>query len=543
LHKRKVEFSNKEVFSPFPINSPFRVFDEKYWWSDAWDPMDYGREYDFSRSFFEQFCELQLAVPMPHRRVLSGIHSDYSENAVSIKNCYLCFNAGFTEDSLYSESINRCKECVDTLKVEECELSYELFNCQKCFRTLFSSHCLECVDLAFSIDLVGCQNCFGCVSLRNKKYYIFNQPYSREEYFERIREYNLGSARVVSELQKKVAELALRMPVKFFRGQHNVSVRGDYLDRCKNTKDSFYCCDLENCSYCQLILFAKSSDCMDISVAGGQLCYELQEAGGYEAKFSWVCIPSNTLELAGFVSLQYCMYCFGASSSNLFGCIGLRNKQYCILNKQYSKEEYEELVPKIIDHMNKMPYVVEKRDEKGEMKKIEYRYGEFFPSEFSPLPYNETWAQDYYPLTKEKAEANGFLWNEVAQSSYQSTKNSETLPDDIKEIDDSILEDIIQCAQCSSAFKIIPQELQFYRRMNLPLPKLCFNCRHRERAKGRNPLKLWHRQCMCDYNVFKNSANHPHHKEGRCPNEFETSYAPDRPEIVYCESCYQSEVI
>jgi len=27
--------------------------------------------------------------------------------------------------------------------------------------------------------------------------------------------------------------------------------------------------------------------------------------------------------------------------------------KYCILNKQYSKEEYEELVPKIIEHMQK----------------------------------------------------------------------------------------------------------------------------------------------------------------------------------------------
>jgi hypothetical protein len=47
-------------------------------------------------------------------------------------------------------------------------------------------------------------------------------------------------------------------------------------------------------------------------------------------------------------------------------------------------------------------------------------------------------------------------------------------------------------------------------------------------------MKLWHRQCMC-------SKNHPHHG-GRCSNEFETSYSPDRKEIVYCEQCYNSEV-
>ena len=35
-----------------------------------------------------------------------------------------------------------------------------------------------------------------------------------------------------------------------------------------------------------------------------------------------------------------------------FGCVGFKHKQYCILNKQYTKEEYEKLVQKIIKQMN-----------------------------------------------------------------------------------------------------------------------------------------------------------------------------------------------
>jgi hypothetical protein len=46
---------------------------------------------------------------------------------------------------------------------------------------------------------------------------------------------------------------------------------------------------------------------------------------------------------------------------------------------------------------------------------------------------------------------------------------------------------------------------------------------------------------MCDGKVYENTAKHDH--ENRCPNEFETSYAPDRKEIVYCEACYLKEVI
>ena len=84
------------------------------------------------------------------------------------------------------------------------------------------------------------------------------------------------------------------------------------------------------------------------------------------------------------------------------------------------------------------------------------------------------------------------------------------------------------CASCSgiNSGDLFKDEFKFYKRMNLPLPRLCPNCRHYERLKQRNPLRLWHRKCM---------------KEG-CQNEFETSYAPDRPEIIYCERCYQQEV-
>ena len=103
--------------------------------------------------------------------------------------------------------------------------------------------------------------------------------------------------------------------------------------------------------------------------------------------------------------------------------------------------------------------------------------------------------------------------------------------------------------QGTEAYKIIPQELKFLRKMNLPLPRLCPNCRHCQRIKQRNPLKLWHRKCQCagltsENKVYQNTADHVHHKKDEhCPSEFETTYAPERPEIVYCEQCYLREVV
>jgi len=186
------------------------------------------------------------------------------------------------------------------------------------------------------------------------------------------------------------------------------------------------------------------------------------------------------------------------------------------------KEEYEKIIPKIIQHMKDMPYL--------DIKGREYKYGEFFPSELSPFAYNETIAGEYFPLTKDQARGQGYRWKDEEERNYKINIKTEDLLDIY---DEAIINKIIECKhkgdcnhQCTTAFKLIPEELQFYKSMNLPLPRLCPNCRHYARLAQRNPMKLWKRSCM---------------KEG-CDNEFETSYAPEREEIVYCEGCYQKEV-
>ena len=258
-------------------------------------------------------------------------------------------------------------------------------------------------------------------------------------------------------------------------------------------------------------------------------------------------------------NVKFAVACFGAerdcayigwckNSSNLFGCFGLRDKKYCILNKQYTKEGYEALMSKIIDHMNEVPY-------RGRNNRA-YRYGEFFPIELSPFPYDTSLAQEHFPLTRDEAEARGYAYRGAEQKTPAITVRPSELPDAITDTHDDIVEKTIGCEhggsclhQCTVGFKIIPQELQRYREFSLPLPRLCPNCRHYDRLTWRNPWQLWHRQCMCNGERaegkerlgYKNTATHPH-GENPCPNEFETSYAPERPEIVYCEQCYNAEI-
>ena len=258
----------------------------------------------------------------------------------------------------------------------------------------------------------------------------------------------------------------------------------------------------------------KTEDCRDCTeIILGESSYEAQG----------VCAPHRSIVTRScfntIVDSYYCDMCF--SLRECFGCFGLKKGEYCSLNKQYSKEKYFELKEKSIEHMKNA----------GE-------WGEYYPSHLSPFAYNESMAQDYFPLTKKGALEKGYIWYDRPERDYKVSIAMEDIPKTFSGIKENILEETIQCSSqnsvgykdkyplCTTAFKITSLELSLYKILNLPLPEKCFACRRTDRFLFRNPRKLWHRKCM---------------KEG-CNNEFETSYAPDRPEIVYCESCYQKEV-
>lgn len=521
LYKRKSDFSGKEIFSGYAPEFSGKVYENDVWFGDQWDALDYGMNVDFSKPFLSQIKELLGKVPKKALEVVRAVNSDYCNNVTAPKNCFLVFNSTVAEDCMYSNGIVNSKDCIDVSHASTSELVYESFWFTRVNRVFFCVQCEDSSDIYFSKNLRGCMYCFGCINLRNKKYYISNKPYTKEEYFKELEKYDVGSFGVLQKILAEIKNFWLLHPNKFMEGTHNTNVSGEYISYSKNVKNSYLVREGENLRYCQYLQVPSNKDCYDHTIFGNgnELTYECDQCG----------LGTNNIRFCeggwpNVKNLQYCVYC--GSSSDLFGCVGIRNKQHCILNKQYTKEEYEKLVPKILEHMSIMPY----KDKTGKI----YKYGEFFPAEFSPFAYNETTAQEHFPLTKDTAIENGYLWRDMAEKKYKITIQAENLPDHIKNAPDAITQEVIGCAHkgecndgCTVAFRITQRELDFYRKHNLPLPRLCFYCRLAEREKHRNSVKLWHRQCM---------------KPG-CTNEFETSYAPDRPEVVYCEQHYQQEVV
>ena len=220
----------------------------------------------------------------------------------------------------------------------------------------------------------------------------------------------------------------------------------------------------------------------------------------YNLKFCTTCATNNA-------DLEYCGHCTGCK--NCFGCAGMRKKQHCILNKQYSKKEYENTRKKLIKHMEKH----------GE-------WGEYFPKQFCPFGYNETLAAEYFPLTKKEALARGYRWRDPVDEKPKVEKviPVKKLPQSIEDIPDDILHWAVTCEETDRPFRIIKQELDFYRQMQIPVPHFHPDERHRRRMELRPSRVFYDRTC------------------DKCGKEIQTTYGPQRPEIVYCEECYLSEV-
>ena len=466
LWKCKSDATGKEIFSMFRPGT-FAVYERDYWWSDKWGAGDYAQEYDFSKPLFSQIASLMKKMPWFNLSVVDMVDTQYSNNANELKNCYLLFNSGFCENTAYSTGAQNCKDSFDLLDCTFLERAYEDFYCHHSYEIFYSVGCENCNNVWFSKDCVGCSFCFGCAGLRNKSHYIFNKPYAKEEYFLKLKELFTGSYKELKSLRDKAWSVWMAYPTKFTHVRQSANIRGDYIFNSKNVFDSFWVKDAEDCRYLQNCYFGIKRDSYDLVISGlgVERCYDSEDVGIQVAdvRFSW-------LAYMNCFRAEYCMNCHDIS--NCFACVGLRNKSYCILNKQYSKEDYEKLVPRIIEHMNEMPYV----DKKGRI----YKYGEFFPTELSPFAYNETIAQEYFPLTKEQAIEQGYSWRDPETRDIKITIKAEELPDHIKDVKDDILKEIIGCAheakcneQCTLGFRIIPQELEFYKKMNLPLPRLC----------------------------------------------------------------------
>ena len=512
LYRRNCDLCGKSTVTIYSPNKPYKVYCHDCWWGDGWDPASYGVDFDFSRPFFEQFHELQLKVPRMALLNKNSVNSEYTNHSGDNKNVYLSFACFLDENVMYSTWVMKSRDCMDCgFIAEKGERLYAVLDSSSSYQCQYGIFLKNCLSCYYCYDCRGCNDCFMSSNLRNKSYVFKNVQYTREAYLEKIKALNLSSFEIREKLTREFEDFLEKDSIhRYVISERNVNSVGSLIYDCKNVKESFEVNKGEDSKY--IYGGIETKNCMDLYYVGYnvELCYECQGCTRISnCQFCHLCYDN--------MNVSYGDTC--QNSQNLFGCVGVKKGEYMIFNKKYNKEDYLILREKIIEHM-----------------KNTEEYGEFFPPQIAPVCYNETQGQFYNPMTKEEVLVKGWKWEDQIHGTFgKETIKLEEIPDNIKDVSDSIVKEVFKCVDCNKNYNLKDDEFTFYKRENIPIPKHCPNCRYVKRFTLRLPRKLWHRVCMCD------KENHHNHK-GKCEVEFETPYAPERPEIVYCEKCYQQEV-
>ncbi len=445
LYVRKCDASGKTIVSNIRPDSPFPVFHNEEWQKQAHE-VPRLESFDFNKTFAEQYAQIWAKAPRMHKASAGDEeNSEYSNHCGHCRNCYFIFNSEEDQDCMYLKFGDKCNDCIDCHNIISSQLCYECVNVKNGYNLKFSDDCENCSDASFLRNCRSVKNSMFCYGLEHQEFCLFNQKYSKEEYQEKIKAYRLDSHVGLQEAKRLWEQFSSQWPKIRRVILNSENCTGESIYNSKNCTD---CYTISNCEDCRFVLNSVDvKDSYDFFAYGMKtaLAYEcITIANGYDLKFCNYCMYSN--------SLEYCDSCWACE--DCFGCIGLKKAKFCIFNKQYSEEEYKMLVPKIREHMLKT----------GE-------YGEFFDEKFSAFPYEDTLAQDYFPVPSQLNTPTlpaGIL-------------NVDQIPDSVTELPENLTEQTFYCPITQKPFKFQKNELKFYKAQEIAVPRMSFEARYQNR--------------------------------------------------------------
>lgn len=537
LYKTVCALTWKSIISRISPESWLQVYSNEAWASDHRDYCEYWLDIDKNKSVFDHIS--MLVQTTPYQDLLWSVsnvenNSVYTNHTADIFDCFYAFHCNTIEKSCYINRCFRSKFLFDCLGTNDSEVCYQCINCEKMYKCFFCNASTNCHNSYYLDNCHGCYDCIGCVNLVNKQYYVFNKALSKAEYLKKL-----------SELQKDYYDATLvnifstlveNSPHNQLHTINTVWSVGNYIS---NSKNVFLSQLVNECDTIRYWLdMDQAQDCFDVCGFGHEsfLLYNSTQVGRY-SNHIYCCSTIGKGE-----NLLYCIET--KKSRNCFWCVNFKEKEYCIFNKQYTKEEYEKLVPELIESM-----------------KADWTWLSFLSPESSPYPYNDTVANDSFPihtliingisqiinpqghgsvtvLEPENIISHAILdlwgeekikirWrtqdNEVHIPKGTETISTQDLPT-IQDVQDDILDKAILCETSGNPFRIVPLELDFYRTYGLPLPHKHFDIRHDERLKKIAWIQLYLRNC------------------DKCWVEMLSVYPSDYQGKVYCEECYNKEI-
>ena len=448
-------YNNKGIISRFPDTPRIKsVISNKEFEKGRDDLLEAWINYNAEEDFLNHFDILFKSIDMVNScQYWNNINSDFAESVLNGKNIYLTFAAiNDCENVCYSVSVkNNCTNIFNSLMVQpNSQDIYFATNIASSYKVFYSRYIQNSNNIWFSTNLIWCTECIDCDNLENASYHIANEPYSKEEYFIKKNEI----------LKNKWA---------FFKKYRSLKLWGNNIG-CQNIKNGdalFNCFDVSDAKHSFNVKWGKNliftgwigwvENAYDICGWGSSTANNIYGVAG--VKGDHVYCSSHIIGTNIFYSyyLEDCSYCIG--------CIWLKNKQYCILNKQYSKQQWKILADKIF-------------------KKMEDKWTlwDFFSWSTNPFYFNDTIAGMLWDFSKEEVEEKWYMWRDEEIKvdipewtdiiSISDINNFQWYDESWNwTIDPEIMKKVIQ-DDSGNYYRIVQMEYDFLMKHTLPLPDI-----------------------------------------------------------------------
>ncbi len=480
--------TGKPVLSFHHPASGVRVLPDKEWHTK--DFSDIFEMPELSQSFFEQLRKLELRVPL-----LATFNRLEPENSIALmsmgdRDSYFVF-ACKSERSFFSGGAFGLVNASLVWLGSNISESHNILHSQRLHRCQFVRESLDCLNSSFLFDCRNCKNCFGVTNGRNREYVFFNEQLTKKEYQNRMAEIDLGKRSVVEIWSEKFEQLLLKKTV--WPENFNVSTEqssGDYLTNAVRCTECFSSDNNPVDDWRSAWVYGNSQGC----------AYGWGLMDNTDVYMSVSCPNSNRTKFSyrsfRLDNCEYCLMC--ADCQDCFGCIGLKNKKFCILNHQYSEEEYFVRLDEIKTNMLS----------RGE-------YGSYLPVSLATTYVPEGGAVIYCGAAPEELEKIGGLVfdpkDEGATGVDRLTttpRNREEIPDSIDDLTDDWLGVPIFDEKAKRTFSFFKPEVEHYRSLRIAPPNTHFIRRLNELAMSGQLSAFENRTCVkCQKEILVTKCN------------------------------------
>lgn len=292
-----------------------------------------------AETFFAELERLLSRYPKSPSEVHDSENSDYGDYLYFCKNMHIAFDCAQCADCLYTYDSYMTKNCIDADYCVGSELCYESVDAIRCFNSDYLEYSTSVRDSAYSANCINCNNVFGCVNLVNKSFCIFNRQLTEAEYHQKVAFYKQWPAEKILAI---VEDLKKRYPFTPKEGHNENSPYGNYIHFCKNCYMCFDAGNDENCAYLYDSFYNKTSIDMTYASQHSEVSYQI-----VDSDYMFNC--SYSVRSSHCIDSTFLFNCRNVKNS--LGCVSLQNKEYCILNRQLTKDQYETVSKQILEEL------------------------------------------------------------------------------------------------------------------------------------------------------------------------------------------------